>query len=103
MNKSDHQSPPLPPISHQTNDPPHRSITKPTEPVTKPTTTITDQIRERKRYSGLEREKERNSEIEQRKIQTQTSKRSGLAVCGGINFIQDPYHEGSQYEGKTLS
>ena len=59
MNKSNHQSPPLPPINHQTNDPPHRSITKPTEPVTKPTTTITDQIRERKRYSGLERERKR--------------------------------------------
>ena len=33
MNKSDHQSPPLPPISHQTNDPPHRSVTKPIEGV----------------------------------------------------------------------
>ena len=38
MNKLYHQSsPPLPSISHQTNNPPHRSVTKPIEAVTKPT------------------------------------------------------------------
>ena len=36
-NKSDHQSPPLPLISHQTNDPPYWLVIKPIEVVTKPT------------------------------------------------------------------